>query len=487
MLNWPSTLLSGHLSLEVVGQGHIGRVRMESVRCTYSISARNWNRDEHLMRPGSSSVRWFVAAMVGGFAFVSYVERMNISVAAAMMMPDLSLSKTEMGQIFSSFLWGYAIFQIPAGRIGDVVGPRLTLTVAALLWCVTSALTGLLPGRILSGSLAVLSSLFVLRFLLGAGEAATFPVGARAIRNWTPLSERGLGNSIMIAGASIAAAVTSPLVSWLMVRVGWRASFYITSVAALVLALVWRITVTDHPRDHARISAFELKLITGDRTFEHARELRPRKSLRQLLANRNVLLLSLSYVCEGYVLFIFVFWLYLYLVEVRGFTMLNGGLVASLPWLTAFALTPLGGHFCDRITTTRGRVAGARAVIMLGYGMSGVLLFAAAKFENRIAAVAALCLSVGFLYFAEPAFWATALHIAEEDAGASSGIMNTAGILGGIASTSLVPIIVKHFGWLPALASGAAVALACTCAWLLIGQSGMMEKVPVVQDAGANP
>ena len=69
----------------------------------------------------------------------------------------------------------------------------------------------------------------------------------------------------------------------------------------------------------------------------------------------------------------------------------------------------------------------------------------------------------------------------------SSGIMNTAGILGGIASTSLVPIIVKHFGWLPALASGAAVALACTCAWLLIGQSGMMEKVPVVQDAGANP
>ena len=178
------------------------------------------------------------------------------------------LSKTEMGQIFSSFLWGYAIFQIPAGRIGDVVGPRLTLTVAALLWCVTSALTGLLPGRILSGSLAVLSSLFVLRFLLGAGEAATFPVGARAIRNWTPLSERGLGNSIMIAGASIAAAVTSPLVSWLMVRVGWRASFYITSVAALVLALVWRLTVTDHPRDHARISAFELKLITGDRTFE---------------------------------------------------------------------------------------------------------------------------------------------------------------------------------------------------------------------------
>ena len=357
---------------------------------------------------------------------------------------------------------------------------------AALVWCGTSVLTGLLPGRFFSGGVTVLASLFVLRFLLGAGEAATFPVGARAIRNWTPLSERGLGNSIMIAGASIAAAVTSPLVSWLMVRGGWRASFYITSVAALVLALVWRLTVTDHPRDHRRMTDSELKHITGGRTAERVREKGASKSLRELLANRNVLLLSLSYVCEGYVLFIFVFWLYLYLIEVRGFTMLNGGLVAALPWLTAFAFTPLGGYFCDCITTTRGRVAGARAVIMLGYGMSGALLFAAARFENRIAAVAALCLSVGFLYFAEPAFWATALHIAEEDAGASSGIMNTAGILGGIVSTSLVPIIVKHFGWLPALASGAAVALACTCAWLLIGKSGMLDKTPLAQDVPAN-
>jgi ACS family glucarate transporter-like MFS transporter len=290
----------------------------------------------------------------------------------------------------------------------------------------------------------------------------------------------------MIAGASIAAAMTSPLVSWLMLRVGWRNSFYITSVAALVLALVWRLAATDYPRDHGRVSDTELDHITDGRRSERMLEKRSSKSLRELLGNRNVLLLSLSYVCEGYVLFIFVFWLYLYLVEVRGFTMLNGGLVAALPWLTAFAFTPIGGYFCDRIASTRGRVAGARAVIMLGYGMSGVLLFAAAKFESRIAAVAALCLSVGFLYFAEPAFWATALHIAEEDAGASSGIMNTAGIVGGIVSTSLVPIIVKHFGWLPALASGAAVALACTCAWLLIGQSAMMEKRPVGNAGQAN-
>jgi ACS family glucarate transporter-like MFS transporter len=153
--------------------------------------------------------------------------------------------------------------------------------------------------------------------------------------------------------------------------------------------------------------------------------------------------------------------------------MLKGGMVASLPWLTALIGTPFGGLICDRISTRLGRIGGARAVIMLGYGLSGALLFAAAKSDSRTAAVAALCLSVGFLYFAEPAFWAIAVYLSGENAGAASGIMNTAGIIGGIISTSLIPVIVKHFGWMPALASGAAVAAACTCAWFMIGQKGL--------------
>ena len=425
--------------------------------------------------PETSSFRWFVAAMVGGFAFVSYIERMNISVAAAAMMPELGLSKTEMGQIFSSFLWGYAIFQVPAGQIGDKFGPRLTLTLAALIWCATSALTGFLPGTVFAGALAVIFSLLVLRFLLGAGEAATFPVGARAIRNWTPIWERGFGNSIMISGASVAAAVTSPLVSWLLVRVGWRASFYITSLAALVLALVWFLSVKDHPADHRFVSAVELQKITAGRDKQDSLQCRA-VPLRHLLSDRNIILLSLSYTCEGYVLFIFVFWLYLYLIEVRGFTILNGGFVASLPWLTAAVCTPIGGWLCDRLSAANGRIAGARSVIMIGYGLSGVLLFVAAGVENRTISVAAVCFSVGFLYFAEPAFWATALHLSGEHAAASSGVMNTAGILGGIVSTSLVPIIVKHYGWMPALASGAVVAIACTGMWLVIGKAGLSDR-----------
>jgi ACS family glucarate transporter-like MFS transporter len=413
----------------------------------------------------NSSVRWLIAVLAGAFAFVSYVQRMNISVAAELMMPDLGLSKTEMGQVFSSFLVGYAIFQLPAGRLGDLIGPRITLTIAALLWGVATFLTGFLPKLFATGSAVVLISLVIVRFLLGSSEAATFPVGSRAIRNWTPPGERAFANAFLMAGSASAAAASAPLVSWLMLRFGWRTAFYITSLLAFAVAAVWYLATTDDPRDHKWVSERELKLINPDRTSASARP----NSLFQILRDRNILFLSLSYTCEGYVLFIFVFWLYIYLVEVRGFSMLHGGLVASLPWLTALAFTPIGGFVCDRLSETRGRFAGARTVIILGYGLSGVLLFAAAKFNGRVAVIAALCVSVGALYFAEPAFWATAIHLSKENAGAVSGIMNTAGILGGIVSTSLTPVIVKYFGWLPALGSGAAVAIACAGLWFVIG------------------
>ena len=413
-----------------------------------------------------SRVRWLITTLAGMFAFVSYVQRMNISVAAVRMMPDLGLTEIQMGQVFSSFLLGYAIFQVPAGWLGDVFGPRLTLTIAALAWGCMTILTGLLPGTPATGSATIFFLLVIVRFALGAAEAATFPVGSRAIRNWTPASERAFANAFLMAGSASAAAASAPLVSWLMVRFGWRPAFYVTSLFAFAIAAIWYVLATDDPRDHKWVSAKELELISPAR----ARSITARTSWFAILRDRNVLFLSLSYTCEGYILFIFVFWLYIYLVEVRGFSMLNGGLVASLPWLTALACAPLGGYACDRLSERDGRLAGARMAIILGYSLSGLLLFAAAELNSRVGVVAALCVSVGALYFAEPAFWSTAIHLSKEHAGAVSGIMNTAGIVGGVVSTSLTPVIVKHFGWLPALGSGAAVGIVCAALWFVIGR-----------------
>ena len=173
---------------------------------------------------------------------------------------------------------------------------------------------------------------------------------------------------------------------------------------------------------------------------------------------------------EGYLLFLYVFWLYIYLVEVRGFTMMRGGIVASLPWLTGLALTPLGGLAADKIARRRGRLPAAKYIVMAGYSLSGALLFLAAFAPDRRVCVAAISLSVGFLMASEASFWVSATYLAGSNAGAASGLMNTAGILGGIASTSLVPVLVARFNWAVAFASGTLVALTCVVLWIWIGK-----------------
>ncbi len=413
----------------------------------------------------ATNVRWWIVAMLTGFGFVSYLQRINISVAAALMGPELHLSKIQIGQIFSSFLIGYAIFQIPGGLSADRFGTRLTLAISASLWGVCTFLAGLTPGFSVTATGLSFFVLWLARFFLGSAEATTYPVGALAVHNWIVPKERAYANSWMFAGTSLAAASATPFVSWLMLRMGWRWVFFITSVPAFAIALAWWLFSTNKPQEHPFINQAELALTHSD-----AEAIGRTSGFWSLLQDRKIVLLCVSYLAEGYLLFIFVFWLYTYLVEVRGFSLLNGGLVAALPWLTGLLFTPIGGFAADRIAARRGRLAAAKYIIMAGYILSGVLLFVAAYAPSRILCVGALCLSIGFLMAAEASFWVSATFLAGDRAGAVSGLMNTTGIVGGIISTSLVPILVARFNWLVALGSGTVVAMACVSLWIIIAK-----------------
>ena len=345
----------------------------------------------------------------------------------------------------------------------DRYGTRITLAISAVLWGVCTIATGLIPASLATG--AAFACLWLARFLLGSAEATTYPVGALAVHNWIVPSERAFANSCMFAGTSLAAAFASPFVSWLMLRVGWRNVFLITSLPAFAAAFAWWLFSANTPALHRSINPAELALANSQADKPQAAF-----NFLVLLRNPKIVLLCLSYVAEGYLLFLYVFWLYIYLVEVRGFTMMRGGLVASLPWLAGLALTPLGGLAADRIASRRGRLPAAKYVVMVGYSLSGALLFLAAFAQDRWVCIAALSLSVGFLMASEASFWVSATYLAGSNAGAVSGLMNTAGILGGIASTSLIPLLVARFNWPIAFASGTVVALACVLIWIWIAQ-----------------
>ena len=405
---------------------------------------------------------WRILILLSSLSVVSYVHRVNISIAATFMKRDLSLSDIQLGQIFSSFMVGYALFQIPAGIVGDRWGPRLVFTVAACWWGVATLLTGMVPGVWVTSGLGIFVSILTVRFLLGVGEAATYPVAARAVADWIPISQRAFGNSIVLAGIPVGTAVAPPLIAWLMVTFGWRESFYITSAGAVLMAIVWRMCTSEYPSVRwPQDSSSRRKSRDGAEDSPV-----PTAPWWMVFRDRTVCLLTVSYFFEGYVFYMFVFWFYLYLVDVRGFSVLRGSMFASLPWLVAIVTTPMGGKFSDVLTIRFGRIDGARLIVMGAYGLAALLLLLGARAQNAYLAVAALSLSAGVLMSAEAAFWSSAIDVGGSNVGAVSGAMNTAGNVGGVVSTALVPVLVQHFGWPLALGTGSAAAVLCALTWL---------------------
>ena len=383
-------------------------------------------------------------------------------------MPALSLTKSDMALIFNSFLFGYALFQVPVGALGDRFGARRVLGVSALLWAALTVATGLLPGVAARSAAGILALLWAIRFLLGVAEASTYPVAARAVHQWMPAPRRGAASSIMLMGSSVGSALTAPLVAWSMLRFGWRIAFYLTALVALVVALLW-FTVTRNAPASSTASAPEPATPAPVSPW----------------FNTNVALLSLSYLAEGYLLFTFIYWLYIYLVEVRGFSLATGGLVTSLPWIAAIIATPLGGVLSDFFSTRVGRVRSARNLIMTGYTLSGTLLLVAAAVPGRAAAVLALSISLACMYVAESSFWTTATVIAGDNSSRVAGLMNTVGVLGGVLSNTITPLLVHQFGhngWLLAFSGGTALGLLTVVLWWIIArrlQSHHLEIVPM--------
>src|SRR5437879_2867993 len=142
--------------------------------------------------PASSRTRWKILALLTLISIITYVDRVNISVAARQMMPALSLTQVEMGYVFSAFVLGYALFQVPGGWLGDRWGSRVVLTGALLWWSLFTACTAVAGTLPTVQWLGVLGSLLLVRFLIGVGEAAALPNFNRTVADWLPPHERGL-------------------------------------------------------------------------------------------------------------------------------------------------------------------------------------------------------------------------------------------------------------------------------------------------------
>jgi len=408
----------------------------------------------------SARSAWPGVALLCATATAAYLCRVNVSVVGALLMQEFGLSQAQMGRVFSAFLLGYALFMVPGGVAADRWGTRRVLELASWWWVVATALQ-LLVGRgpLGAASTSALWALLALRFVLGVGEAPTFPAAARGVSRWIAPERQGRANGFVIAAIAVGSAIAPPLLSAVMLRWGWRAALAVSAVPALATAVAWRLAREPAAAPLVRPEA------------------RRRPDAPGSLRSPAFVLLTLSYSLQGYVGYVFVFWFYLYLVQERHFDFLRGGILSSLPWLLSMVSIPLGGWISDRLVARRGPTFGRRAVPLVGLTLAGVFLSLGARTANGYVAAVSLALSTALVLSVEGPFWATMMGIAGSRSGVGGGIMNTGSNVGGLISPALTPLLAEAIGWENALQVAAVLSVVAALLWLGISPAQSSRRV----------
>jgi ACS family glucarate transporter-like MFS transporter len=407
--------------------------------------------------------RWVVVLASFVIAAVSYLDRNNIAMAASSIQREFHLSNVQLGGVFSAFILGYALTQPVAGRIADRIGASRAIAIAIIWWSVFTALLPAIP----AGIAGALGLIVTVRLLLGIGEAIIFPASNRLIANWIPSQERGFANGIIFAGVGLGGSIAPPLMTFMMIRDTWRAAFWICAVIGLVAGLIWMLLVRNSPGEQKRMSAAEREYIAAGMPLGSAQS-RQSARWRDVILDRHVAALTVSYFCYGYVAYIFFTWFFKYLSDVRGLNLKASALYTTLPFVAMTVASMLGGWLSDKLLPVLGKRA-ARC------GVAGVSLLLASGFvwlgttvtDVRIAALV-LASGAGALYLAQSAFWALSADFGGNSAGLVSGVMNMGCQLGGVCTAALTPVIARSFGWTASFTVTAAVCLVGAIAWIFI-------------------
>jgi sugar phosphate permease len=383
-------------------------------------------------------VRYFVLAMTIAAYMITYMDRVVISSAVPVMQKELGLSMVTMGWILASFRWGYSLFQIPGGWLGDRIGPRRALSLIVAWWSAFTSLTALCWGA---------GSLLVCRFLFGMGEAGAFPIATRSLSRWMLPAERGMAQGVTHAGSRLGAALTPPLVVALMIAYGWRTPFFVFGVIGVLWAAVWFFWYRDTPEEHSWANRAERDLI--HRSMGGARSGTSRDvPWRAILRSRCLWYVSLMYFCYGYCLSVYLDWFPTYLKDHRGFSLKQMGFYASLPLLAGTAGDLLGGWLSDRILRATGNITLARrGVAMGGFLLAASGIVPATLTHDPVTCVWFSCVGVFGLELTVGVSWALPLDIAADFAGSASALMNMCGNIGGAISPTLLAYLVRAYGW----------------------------------------
>lgn len=359
---------------------------------------------------------------------VSSVDRMAMSVALPYISTDLGLSTVQSGILLSAFFAGYSLSQIPGGILADIFGVRKVATAAMVWWSGFTAMTG---------AMSNLVHMLVVRFVFGLGEGI-FPACAfKTIAVWFPRRERATANAIMLASNPLGVALSPLIVVAIMSVWGWRSVFYALFLPGVLIAVLFWIFVPDKPGESKRISPEELAEIEERDAKGGVAE--PRGGFRRAISQPQVLRYFLILFTFDIAFWGFTAWLPTYLVKERGFSMMQMGAAASLPFFVGTLGSVLGGWIADRYFAHRRWL-----LIVLTEVISAFLLYMTFTATSVVTLLLCQTLAGFFLFAFFSAFWALPMNsVPKELMGITSGAINMAGQLAAFTAPMLMGFLVQ--------------------------------------------
>jgi ACS family glucarate transporter-like MFS transporter len=412
--------------------------------------------------------RAFVIAATFLLSVLLYVDRACISTAKDAVVQDLRLTDREWGVVMAAFAFGYALLQTPAGALADRFGGRRILAGVVAFWSMFTGLTAAAWN---------LASLAVIRFLFGAGEAGAFPGMARVVYSWIPLGERGLVKGINFSGSRLGAALTMPVLPWMIERLGWQASFQVLMGVGFAWAAFWWLWFRDDPAAHRGVSGAERALILAGRpaTMPGPAAALP---IRAMAGSSTLWRLMGQYFASNFTFFFCLTWLYPYVKATYHLGGVDAGVHAMLPLLAGAAGNVFGGWLVDRLYRAGRWALSRRLPAVAGFALATLGLVASVEQGTALGAVAWLSVAVFGADMTLSPSWAFCIDIGGRHAGAVSGTMNMAGNLGSAVVGLVFPLLVEQFGPQGFFYAGAALNLAAIGLWLGARPDRSLEVVP---------
>jgi ACS family glucarate transporter-like MFS transporter len=313
--------------------------------------------------------RGWIYVLLLGLVTINYMDRSALGVVAQAVRSEFKLSPVQMGYLFSSFLWTYAILILPIGVMLDRFSARSINSIGVALWSIVMAATALV------GSF---TGLFITRLIMGAGEATSIPSCGRIVREWMPAQERGVANVFWSAGSFVGPAIGAVITASIASAFGWRAAFVFLGALGFVwLAcnLIW----FDRPERVKWLTEDERGRILAERSAGSADEIGIHGSpavVLELLRSPSMWGAMIGQAAGVYTLYLLLFWLPSYLQETKHLTIMKTGLYTAVPWAIAVPVSIAIGALSDRLLQSQTLLAGGRrAMVVACVLLAAVVVF----------------------------------------------------------------------------------------------------------------